>query len=157
MARHEELDERLIEKARNSYMEYLPVAVIARELGLNRASVQYYVNKQWKAERELMKADLFTQLQEAKKADFSSMILSSTKIIKRCLESMANREEAPTTREAKNVAEVLEKIDKILRLDQGNPTEITEEKPADPAEIRKRLNMDPFQEEAIEADYKEIP
>lgn len=155
MATRKISDEQL-EEAKKQFMDYTPVAVIARNLDVPRMSVQYHAEK-WKAERNLQKAELMQQLAEAKKSDFASILLNSTKIIKRAIQDLADREEPPTAREAKNMAEVIEKFDKILRLDNGAPTEITEERAVDPAEMQRKLRMDPFlKEDIVDADFKEV-
>ena len=56
---------------------------------------------------------------------------------------------------ARAVSEVVEKLDKINRLDDGMPTEIKEERPFTVKEIKEKLLTDPF-EEIEEAEYKEV-
>lgn len=147
-----------LEKARELYMEYMPVSHIASEVGLTRGLVSYHANEKWKFERDMQKAELFQQLADAKRADFASILLNSTKIIKRAIEDLANRDMPPTAREARSMAEVIEKFDKILRLDAGAPTDISEERAVDANEIQRKVRMDPFyKEDAIEADFKEVP
>lgn len=145
-----------LEKAKSLYLDYTPISQIAQQLSIPRGTLQYYATKEWKQERELCRAELLQQLAEAKRADFSSILLNSTKIIKRAIEDLAKREVPPTAREAKNMAEVVEKFDKILRLDMGGPTEITEERVMDAKEIKQKLALDPFQEDALEVDFKDV-
>jgi hypothetical protein len=152
----EKIPKEKLEEAKKLYMEYSPITVIANQTGLKRTSLQHHV-KTWKQEREICRAELMQQLAEAKRADFASIMLNSTKIIKRAIEDLANREEPPTAREAKNMAEVVEKFDKILRLDSGSPTEIKEERPMDVSELREKLRLDPFyKEDAIEVDFTQV-
>lgn len=150
------LSDETLDEARKQFMEYTPLAIIARNVGESRTTLAHHAKK-WKEERDIAKTELMQQLAEAKKADFTSILLNSTKIIKRAIEDLANREEPPSAREAKNMAEVIEKFDKILRLDNHAPTDITEERVVDLADIKRKMSMDPFyKEDVIEADFKEV-
>jgi len=68
---------------------------------------------------------------------------------------MALRPEGATPTELGKIAQVLESLDKITRLDDGKPTEITEEKPFAVDVLHKKIALDPFAQ-VEEIEYKEI-
>lgn len=144
-----------LDQAKRRYMEYENVSAIARDLDIPRTSLNHYIQNYWEQERDLSKAELFAAFSETKKASFVEMSEASIKIIKRALAQLANRDNPPSVMEAKRATEILESLDKITRLDEGNPTEITGEKPMDLKDIQVIANLNPFAE-VEDADYKEI-
>ena len=149
-----------LKQAKQLYMNHVPVAEIARRFDVARQSINRYVlgDGGWKEERDLMSAELVQNLAESRRPDFAKMTGSTITVLKRALQDLAHRDEPPTILEAKGAAQILETLDKITRLDEGNPTDIIHsEKPVTVVELRKRLSKDPFAEELEEADYAEIP
>ena len=149
------------EVAKQRYMEYQSVASIAEELNVSRTTLQYHVKTYWEQERELLKAELFSRFTATKRSKFIEMSESSINIISKALKALAHRGEPPTTREAKDAVNILEALDKITRLDDGRPTEITEEKVMDMDEIHSIATLVPFKprlvgEDVEEAEYEEI-
>lgn len=149
------ISEEKLEEAKRMYMEYKPIKVIAEQLGVPRTTVQYHANQYWETERELAKNELFRQFTSLKKATLTKLSEASLKIMTRALENAASSDEPPTLREAQQTSLILEAIDKILRLDDGKPTDITESKPVTTIELKKRLSADPFAE-IIDAEVKEL-
>ena len=144
--------------AKARYMEYQSVASIAEEFNLARTTLQYHVKKSWETERELLKAELFSQFTKTKRAKSIEMSEASIRIISKSLQALASRAEAPTTREAKDATVILEALDKITRLDDGRPTDIIEEKVMDMNEIHSIATMVPFKkmEEIEDASFEEV-
>lgn len=146
--------------AKQRYMEYQSVASIAEELNVARTTVQYHAKTHWETEREMLKAELFSQFTKTKRSKFIEMSEASIKIINKSLQALINREEPPSTREAKDATVILEALDKITRLDDGKPTEITEEKVMDMNEIQAIATLVPFKpklaEPIEEVEYEEI-
>jgi len=136
------------EWVKDQFMDYVSITAMADELGVDKSALWHRITKtnKWGVERDMMKAELFKQFSEAKKTNFIKMSEYSIKIISKSLEHLAKREEAPTTREAKDATVILEALDKIGRLDDGKPTEITEEKVVDFDEIHKIAALSPFKE-----------
>lgn len=149
-----ELDSEELARVKKMYMSYSPYAEIARQYDLAATSVAYHCKK-WRDEREMMKAELFAQFSSNKKVHFTKMSEASITIIQRALEDMAGREIPPTVREAKDAVTILESLDKITRLDDGNPTEIVAEKPTEIKDIQARLRLDPFYEEIEDVEINE--
>ena len=151
-----ELTPEEIEDAKNMYLEHYSVAEIARKYDVGRTSMSYHANKKWKAEKEMMKSELFSRFTATKKESFTRMSSASIKVVTRALQALAERSEAPTVREAKDATAILEALDKITRLDDGNPTDIIAEKPANIKDIRAKLLLDPFGD-IEDVECKKIP
>ena len=152
-----DLTEQELAHAKQQYMEYKNISDIADQLGVARTSLSYHVNKKWKAEREVFKAELMHNFAANKRANFINISDSSIKVLQRALTDLANREIPPTMKEAKDAAAVIEALDKILRLDDNKPTDIisNQDKPIAQIDLRKKLSLDPFAE-LEEGEYKEI-
>lgn len=145
MDQKELIDKDKLAIAKDRYMKYESVASIAKDLGLVRTSVQNWVNKEWKAERELARAELFEDVAKAKKVQFVKLTESAIVVLSRALESLAKSEENISMREARDVAAIMESLDKITRLDENRPTEIhSQEKVVTVVELKEKLRVDPF-------------
>ena len=155
-----ELSKQEQDAAKARYMEYQSVASIADDLGVPRTTIQYHAKTHWEAERELLKAELFSKFTSTKRTKFIEMSEASIKIITRSLQNLVERNEAPTTREARDATIILEALDKITRLDDGRPTEITEEKVMDMNEIQAIASLVPFKpklaEPIEEVEFEEV-
>jgi len=139
------ISDKTLETAKTRFMNYEPVAEIARDLKINRSSLQYYADKSWNEERNISRIELLEHATESKKKDFITMTQASIKILSKALENLARRDEPPSIREASKVAEILTSLDKITRLDDNKPTEITgTDKPITVIELKERLSKDPF-------------
>lgn len=147
----------ILNEAKQMFMEYMPVKTIANQLSIPRTTLQYHAQKYWELERNLQRAEMFKNFSDQKKVTMTSISESALKIMTRAIESMADGNEAPSLREAAQASMILESIDKILRLDDGKPTDITEARPTTTIELKKRLSLDPFAEvEWTEVDAKQI-
>jgi hypothetical protein len=151
-----DLDTPEYEEVKRLYMEYHSVKSIAEQFNIGRTSLSYHANKHWKLERDMVKADLFSQFSDSKKANFIKMSQAAIQIMTRALESQASADRPPTLREAKDATVVLEALDKITRLDEGNPTDITAEKAVSFKDIEAVASLNPFKSKEIEdAEFKE--
>ena len=147
--------EEVLEKAKKLYLEYVPIKEIAAKLGIGRTTIQYHANTYWDTERELQKAELFRAFSDTKKVTMTKLSSASLQIMVKAIEETAkNKDRPPTLREAQQAAQILESIDKIMRLDDGKPTDITESKPVTTIELRKKLSLDPFAK-IEEIEFKE--
>lgn len=139
------IDPELLSKAKDRYMEYDAISSISGDLGIPRTSLQNYVNKEWKAEREFARTELFQELSKAKKAHFVKLTQSAIVVLARALDAVAKQQTPPTVKEAKDVAAVMEALDKITRLDAATPTEIiSQEKVITILDLKEKLRVDPF-------------
>ena len=144
------------EKMKQKFLRYISVAKIAREHGVKRTTLQYHATTHWTALRENLKAETFSEFMDTKRENFVKMSQSSMSIIASALIELAQRDMPPTMREAQMAVNVLAELDKITRLDDGNPTEITAEKPMSIENIRAKLALNPFGEDVKEVEFKEV-
>jgi len=150
-----QLTPKQLEGAKEMYLSYHSVTEIASKYSLARTSVSYHANKYWKVDRELAKAELFQHFTSTKKAHFTRMSENAMKIIDKSLANMASKAEGATPAELGKIAQVLESLDKITRLDDGRPTEITEEKPFAIDVLHEKIRLDPFAD-VPEIEFKEV-
>ena len=126
------------------YMEYKNPSQIAKACRCSRSTVVHHIKK-WATERELKRAELFQTMSEAKQVEFTNMTQATITIMTRALAGLANRAEEPTMREAVMASDILATLDKITRLDEGNPTDIiSKDKPLTIVEVQKAIAQDPF-------------
>ena len=147
MAKSRGISELKLKKAKEMFMNFEQVSKIARELKISRSSLDHHVKKPdgWELERNLRSAELFEQLNSSKKQDFTRMTQATIDILSKSLVNLSKRDRPPTMQEATAAAKILETLDRITRLDDGNPTDIiANEKPATVIEIQKKLKVDPF-------------
>lgn len=135
--------------AKEKYMSYQSISSISKYLNIPRTTVQYHANRYWDAERELLRAELYNQFTKTKKALFVDMSENAMQIVSKSMKHLASRQTPPTTREAKDATAILESLDKITRLDEGKPTEITEEKVMELSEIKDIANLIPFKKKVV--------
>jgi len=144
------------EALKQAYMEGVTITELADKYGLKRTSLSYHANKYWKQELELRRSELFESFSSSKRANFIKMSESAIKVMSKALQELAQREFPPTIREAKDATVILESLDKITRLDDGNPTDIIAEKPVSIIELRDKLKIDPFYEEVEDVEFVQI-
>lgn len=152
-----ELSEKEQQECKDLYMDYCSVSEIARKYNVSRTGMSYHANKYWNDEREMTKAALFSQFTDTKRTNFIKMSQSAIQIITKSLQALAQRGAPPTVQEAEKATKILESLDKITRLDDGNPTDIVAEKPMSFKDIDAIAQMNPFNTKEIEdANFKEI-
>jgi hypothetical protein len=145
MDQKEFIDKDKLAAAKERYLKYEPVAVIAKDMGIARTSLQNWVNREWKAERELARAELFEDVAKVKKVQFVKLTENAITVLSRALETLAKSQDNITMKEARDVAAIMESLDKITRLDENKPTEIhSQEKVVTVVELREKLRVDPF-------------
>ena len=152
-----DLDDDTKNKMKLKYMSYESIAKIAREFNVNRTTLQYQVNTYWMVERDQAKADLYNEFNDTKKLNSTRMQNSAISIMVKALEALDQREFPPTMQEARQAKEIFETVDKITRLDEGAPTEITGEKAVAMKDIQAKLDLDPFKKDEIkEVSFVEV-
>lgn len=141
----EKLNKDQLSRARALYFDDNSITGIAKTLQVPRTSIQYYVNKEWKAERRAAASELMRNLADAKKKDIAAIYKNSLTALSKSIEFMAKQPHI-SIQEAKGITSVLDTIDKITRLDDGSATDITETvQPKTLEELRDELKaIDPF-------------
>jgi hypothetical protein len=130
--------------AKGMYLEYVPITEISKHFKVNRTTISYHANKYWRIERQMLKAELYAQFTDAKRANFTKMSEAAINIITKSLVELSTRNRAPTVQEAKAATQILESLDKITRLDEGTPTDIVAEKVTSIKDIKAKILLDPF-------------
>lgn len=137
-----------LKRAKELYFQYYPVTQIAEMTGIKRSSVQYHVMQRWKEERKMAKQDFMLSLMEGKENQLSKITDYSMRALEKALREVANRSEAPSVQEARNIVAILAKIDEIATKDKhaenSKKEEDHEEKPTSLEDIKKKLESDPF-------------
>lgn len=134
----------LLARARIMYMEYKPTSDIAKELEINRTSLQYYVNSKWREERDIIASKNVHEFGTSKKVLLHRMSEASMAIITKSLESLAKRETPPTVQEAHRAAAILETLEKLQDRDSSKNVTIEQDQITTEEELKKRLASDPF-------------
>lgn len=134
----------ILAECKKLFMEYIPIKTIATQMSVPRTTIQYHATHNWHNEREMLRSEMFRNFAEQKKVVMTNMSEAALKILTRALEATAKADEPPSLRDAGQAAAILESIDKILRLDEGTATDITEVKATTTVELKKRLSSDPF-------------
>lgn len=150
---------RKLNQARAMYMEYKTLGEISRALDIPKTSLSYHVNKKWKADRQIQRMELFDAMSDAKKEHFAGIANNTVVILSRALNHLVTREEPPSVVEAQKAADIMSTLDKIIRLDENRPTEVTatSEAPVTIEVIQEKMSYDPFSEQKTieEIDYEE--
>ena len=81
---------------------------------------------------------------------------SSVKIMKAALKELLDRDIPPSMREAQQVSAIMDSIDKIMRLDEGTPTDISGEKPMSIEHVEAKLKLNPFRKKVETVEFKEV-
>jgi len=156
MARRKVNDEQLA-LAKQLYMDYKPLSEIASACGLKISGVRYYIDKKdgWRSERILRSQELASSYSEAKIKQMNSTFSNCFSSIETWVREKARNPKELKPFEVKTMMSIIQEMDKISRLDAGNPTDIiAETRPMDVKEVRAAIvKADPF---LIDADFKEI-
>lgn len=143
-----------LKTAKELYMSFKPPREIAETMDMPYKTLMYHIAK-WKDERSLMRNELLRELTENKSAILSSLVGNSLECLDRAIADLKHRGTPPTIKEARWIANIVTELDKIVRLDEGTPTDIiAEHKPSTIIELKDKLKRDPFYLE--DANYREI-
>lgn len=146
------IPDNVLKLAKSKYMNYESVTSIASELNIGRPALQYHVSTHWKEERTLMENEIINGFVDSRVSVLNKISKHSAEIMQRSLEALSKRENPPTIAEARSAVVIFESLDKIMRLDKGQATDIIgETKPMTIVELRKQIaHIDPFYNEEIE-------
>ena len=141
-------------EAKELFMAFKPMKDISEKCSIPYRTLLYH-SKKWEAERDLFRKVLLKDLAENKKAVLVSLTGNSLDCIDRAIRTLKERSKPPTVMEARNLTTIVAEIDRILRLDDGEPTDIiSQHRPATVIELKQKLKADPFYIE--DADFREI-
>jgi hypothetical protein len=145
-----------IEAAKELYFNYTPLKEIEEKTGVTVRSVKHYANRYWKEERETRKSDIIEALTESKKGLMFEITKNGLEVLNRAMSDLLKGDRPLTPREMTGIANIINDLDKIHKLDEGNPTDIVADiKPASIVEIKKLIESDPFME-IEDASFEEV-
>lgn len=102
-----------LERARSLYLSGMSIKQISELTNIKRTTLQYYVKKDWKTERELRETELLAKVSTSHSQMIANMTKHTIIALERAMVNLSQREEPPTSKEAMDMASVLEKIQKI--------------------------------------------
>jgi len=133
------------ETAKELYMQYRPFLEIAAETGLSIYAINWYARKYWRQERDLAKTQVIQLLGEQKAKAFAEIGMHGMDLLVRSLREHSKNGTILSVKEAFALSNIITNIDKIVRLDEGAPTDIISDmKPSTREEVIEVINVDPF-------------
>jgi hypothetical protein len=141
-------------EAKELFMAFKAMKDISEQCSIPYRTLLYH-SKKWVSERDMVRKVILKDLAENKKAVLVSLTGNSLDCIDRAIRTLKERAKPPTIQEARNLTTMVAEIDRILRLDDGEPTDIiSQHKPATVIELKQKLKADPFYIE--DAEFREI-
>jgi len=137
-----------LEIARQMYMNFDSVSMIARECGMSRGAVQHYERTYWKAEREELSSDLMNAIGAEKRQELGKITKETLKVLGRALEYLGKRKEPPSTKEALDAAKILQVMDKLVGV------ETKEQEEEEYIDVTDLGSLDPFNSNKKEENAK---
>jgi len=143
-----------LKAAKAMFMDFKPLKEIAKVLNIKYRTLVYHKNK-WEEERNLVRKEILRDLADNKRAILVNLTSNSLDCVDRAIEDLKKRDKPPTIHEARLLTNIISEIDRIIRLDDGEPTDIiSEHKPSTVIELKAKLKKDPFYIE--DASFREI-
>jgi len=140
----EKIDKVKLARAKELYMSFTSVPDIAEKTGINARTIRYHADNSWHKLRSIDQEKFFEYLSDTKKTLLINITDRALVLIENSLREMAAKP-VIKLQDARIAADILEKIDRILKLDEGKATSITTTAaPSTVFELRKRLKIDPF-------------
>jgi hypothetical protein len=145
----------LRKRGRELYLTYVPFNDIAKELCVSASTLSdWRKSAGWEIERDGIERGILEDAFGARRMTVSRIVKTTTDVLERGLQAIANRVEPITLAEAERLSVILGNLDKILRLDTNRPTDniqIASTVTHTVEDIRARLAADPVLGMAIEA------
>ena len=140
--------------AKSMFMDFKPLKEIAKTLNIKYRTLVYHKNK-WEEERNLVRKEILRDLADNKRTILVNLTSNSLDCVDRAIEDLKKRDKPPTIHEARLLTNIISEIDRIIRLDDGEPTDIiSDHKPSTVIELKAKLKKDPFYIE--DAVFREI-
>mgnify|MGYP001296622799 CR=1 FL=1 len=128
-----------LEAAKKMFMDFKPLKQISSTLGIKYRTLVYHKSK-WEEERNLVRKEILRDLSDNKRAILVSLTSNSLDCVDRAIEDLKKRDKPPSIHEARLLTNIVSEIDRIIRLDDGEPTDIiSEHKPSTVIELKAKL------------------
>lgn len=139
-----------IEKGRLLFLQYRSYEEISEMTGMTVYALKWYAKKSWRKERDMHKNQIIELLGESKAKAFAEIGMHGMELLCRSLREHAKNGTILSVKESFALSNIITNIDKIVRLEDGLPTDIVKDiAPADQGEIIELVQADPF--------YKRLP
>jgi len=143
-----------LDTAKSMFMDFKPLKEIAKVLDIKYRTLVYHKAK-WEEERNMIRKEILKDLADNKRAILVNLTSNSLDCVDRAIEDLKKRDKPPTIHEARLLTNIISEIDRIIRLDDGEPTDIiSTNKPSTIIELKAKLKKDPFYIE--DASFREI-
>ena len=133
------------DEAKALYFQYKTGKEIGEALGVNPITV-YRWSEEWKEEREAVKDGLIEDIQAKNHHIISDIFNFSLPMIRDSIIARVNEGKPLKVFEMNVLTDILTKFDKLLRLEAGKPTDITQVKPISIHDLKEALEKDKFVE-----------
>ena len=143
-----------VNQAKQLFMSFETTAAIARQTGIPRSTLRYYIRESWKEEREGDARDLVNRILGGRAAQLEELSILTVDTIMHSISEIRASKKVLRTADLLNLARTLEIMDKIALLDKKNNPDTNSDYGAenDTIEMEEIKTLDPF---FIEAPKKE--
>lgn len=148
------------QKAMIMYLHLSSVPQISKALDVPESTINSWTKTQhWSQMQQKVIKQLFGNLYARRREDMEDIIGMGLSTIKKGIAYTLARKEPPTMRECQLVTDVITRLDKTIRLDEGKPTDILQTMSMEAAKdkVRKVLGEDPFGEFEDVIEIKNLP
>lgn len=135
------IDPKTLNRAKGMYLAGTPVLQIAKELDVPRSTINHYIKKSWAEERALRSTQLLETVSNLHATTITTMTKDALIAAQRAITHLSVRPEPPSSKEAVDMVNILDKIQIIS--DRFKSEEDKEKEKA--ARMRDVVYNDPFQ------------
>lgn len=145
-----------VNQAKQLYMSFETTAAIARQTGIPRSTLRYYIRESWKDEREGDARDLVNRILGGRAAQLEELSILTVDVIMSSISEIRDSKKKLRPSDLLNLAKTLEIMDRIALLDRKNNPDTNADFDAegDTIEMEEMKTLDPFFLEAPEKDEK---
>ena len=137
-----------IEQAKFLYMtKYMTVSEIGETCGVHQTQISRWIKSfAWDIKRQQQSLDMAEKVKTIKHKEISEIFQISLPMVKQALLDRAKSDKEISLREASAIVEIVTNLDKLMRLDTGQATEIIQAnfKPITIEELKNAIKKDPF-------------
>ena len=143
-----------VNQAKQLFMSFETTAAIARQTGIPRSTLRYYIRESWKDERESDARDLVNRILGGRAAQLEELSILTVDVITNSITEIRDSKKKLRPSDLLNLAKTLEIMDRIALLDRKNNPDTNEDLSAEneTIEMEEMKTLDPF---FLEAPKKE--
>ena len=143
-----------VNQAKQLFMSFETTAAIARQTGIPRSTLRYYIRESWKDERESDARDLVNRILGGRAAQLEELSILTVDVITNSITELRDSKKKLRPSDLLNLAKTLEIMDRIALLDRKNNPDTNDDLSAEneTIEMEEMKTLDPF---FLEAPKKE--